>query len=56
MNGLRKQVYQEEKFQEMVKRGTKAWADVPDATQWVEELRGEPMGKPKEGNIHDPKG
>ena len=26
--------------QQMIERGTKAWADVPDATDWVEELRG----------------
>ena len=30
MNDLRK----------ATERGTKAWADVPDATEWVEELRG----------------
>ena len=24
----------------MVKRGAKAWKDVPDASAWVEELRG----------------
>ena len=24
----------------MVKRGSKAWKDVPDASAWVEELRG----------------
>ena len=24
---------------EMMKRGKKAWKDVPDATAWVEELR-----------------
>ena len=24
---------------EMMKRGEKAWKDVPDATAWVEELR-----------------
>ena len=24
----------------MVERGAKAWKDVPDASQWVEELRG----------------
>ena len=23
-----------------IKKGTKAWADVPNATEWVEELRG----------------
>lgn len=26
-------------FDEMVKRGTKAWADVPDAADWVDDLR-----------------
>jgi hypothetical protein len=26
--------------QQMIERGTKAWADVPDATGWVEEMRG----------------
>lgn len=26
--------------QQMIERGTKAWAGVPDATAWVEELRG----------------
>ena len=30
MNGLK----------DAIKKGTKAWADVPDATEWVEELRG----------------
>ncbi len=23
-----------------IERGTKAWADVPDATEWVDDLRG----------------
>jgi hypothetical protein len=27
-------------LQTAIERGTKAWADVPDATKWVEELRG----------------
>lgn len=27
-------------FEKMVERGTKAWADVKDATEWLEELRG----------------
>ena len=27
-------------LQTTIGRGTKAWADVPDATKWVEELRG----------------
>ena len=26
--------------QQMIERGTKAWADVPDATAWVNEMRG----------------
>ena len=26
--------------QQMIERGTKAWADVPDATAWVNDLRG----------------
>lgn len=26
--------------QQMIERGTKAWADVPDATAWVDEMRG----------------
>ncbi len=29
-------------FESMVSRGRKAWADVPSAGQWVDELRGEP--------------
>jgi len=31
---------EEEAFAEVVRKGTEAWADVPDATDWVEELRG----------------
>jgi hypothetical protein len=27
-------------LQTAIERGTKAWADVPDATEWVDELRG----------------
>ena len=27
-------------FSEMVRKGSKAWADVPDAADWVEALRG----------------
>jgi hypothetical protein len=27
-------------LQTAIEKGTKAWADVPDATEWVEELRG----------------
>ncbi len=33
--------YDEDEFQQMVRKGTAAWADVPDAAQWVESLRGE---------------
>jgi len=32
--------YNEDEFNLMVERGTKAWADVPDATEWLEALRG----------------
>jgi hypothetical protein len=32
--------YDEAEFNLMVKRGTKAWSDVPDATEWLETLRG----------------
>jgi hypothetical protein len=32
--------YDEAEFNLMVERGTKAWADVPDATEWLETLRG----------------
>lgn len=32
--------YDEDEFNLMVERGTKAWADVPDATTWLENLRG----------------
>lgn len=32
--------YDEAEFQEMVKRGTEAWSDTPNATQWLEDLRG----------------
>ena len=27
-------------LQTAIERGTKAWADVPDATKWVDDLRG----------------
>jgi hypothetical protein len=27
-------------LQTAIEKGTKAWADVPNATEWVEELRG----------------
>jgi hypothetical protein len=30
----------EDEFNRMVERGTQAWADVPDATKWLETLRG----------------
>ena len=33
-------VFDETAFNRMVERGTLAWADVPDASQWVENLRG----------------
>jgi hypothetical protein len=32
--------YDESEFQEMVRRGTSAWAGVQNATEWVEGLRG----------------
>jgi len=32
--------YDEDEFKRMVERGTKAWADVQDATSWLENLRG----------------
>ena len=33
-------VYDEAEFQQMVRRGTAAWSDVSDATDWVDDLRG----------------
>ena len=33
-------LYDEDNLQTAIEKGTKAWADVPDATKWVEELRG----------------
>ncbi|MFY0480686.1 hypothetical protein [Achromobacter marplatensis] len=33
--------YDEDEFQQMVRKGTAAWADVSNATQWVESLRGD---------------
>ena len=33
-------VYDESAFNRMVERGTIAWADVPDISQWIENLRG----------------
>jgi AcrR family transcriptional regulator len=35
-----------QELEEAIKAGTKAWADVPDATKWVDELRGEPEQEP----------
>jgi hypothetical protein len=32
--------YNDDEFNLMVDRGTKVWADVPDATAWLENLRG----------------
>lgn len=32
--------YDEAEFQEMVQRGTTAWSDVPNSTDWLEDLRG----------------
>ncbi|SMB27177.1 conserved protein of unknown function [Sterolibacterium denitrificans] len=32
--------YDEAEFQQMVRRGTAAWSDVPDAAEWLEGLRG----------------
>lgn len=32
--------YDEDEFKRMVERGTQAWANVPDSTAWVENLRG----------------
>lgn len=31
-----------QELEEAIKKGTKAWAGVPNATEWVDELRGEP--------------
>jgi len=33
-------LYDEDNLQTAIEKGTKAWADVPDATEWAEELRG----------------
>jgi AcrR family transcriptional regulator len=35
-----------QELEEAIKAGTKAWADVPDAAKWVDELRGEPEQEP----------
>lgn len=32
--------YDENEFQQLVRKGTVAWADTPDASEWVESLRG----------------
>lgn len=32
--------YDEAEFQKLVDQGTAAWSDVPDATEWLENLRG----------------
>ncbi len=39
--------YDEEEFNLMVEKGTKAWADVPDINSWLEEIRGIP------GKLHE---
>lgn len=33
--------YDEGEFQQMVRKGTEAWADIPNAAQWIESLRGD---------------
>lgn len=33
--------YDENEFQQLVRKGTAAWADTPDASKWVESLRGD---------------
>jgi len=33
-------LYDEDNLQTAIEKGTKAWADVPNATEWAEELRG----------------
>ncbi len=35
-----KPIFDEDEFNRMVERGSKAWMDVPDATAWLETLRG----------------
>lgn len=32
--------YNDDEFNQMVERGTKAWSNIPDATAWLENLRG----------------
>ena len=39
INALRQALAQND-LEEAVAKGTKAWADVPDASKWVEQLRG----------------
>ena len=36
----RKPKFNQDEFNTMVERGSKAWADVPDSAKWVDELRG----------------
>ena len=33
--------FDEKEFERMTERGSRAWADVEDAAEWVEVLRGE---------------
>lgn len=33
-------VFDEKEFQQMVQRGSAAWSGIPDATEWLEDLRG----------------
>ena len=35
-----RQALEQNDLEEAISKGTKAWADVPDATEWVEQLRG----------------
>ncbi len=44
---LEKVSKEDDEFEEMVQKGTEAWKDVPNATEWVEDLR----GNSKENNI-----
>ena len=34
--------YDEEELEAFIEKGSRAWADVPDAAAWVRELRGGP--------------
>jgi hypothetical protein len=36
--------YDEKEFEDAIEKGTRAWADVPDAVAWVRELRGNDDG------------